>query len=278
MMKTPFAAAAMAALAFAALAVSADNADARVRRGGAVAHTQRGAVAGQGEVRRGRGFRDRSATWTGPNGAQRSVEDQRRWNRQDGTYNRDHDVTYRDGSTRSVDVDAERTAPGEHTVQREVTARNGETRTQTGVFNTERTDNGRATTGQITTQNAGQIDYSRDVSHQNGVRTVNSSATFEDGTSVTRASTGSCGAGACSSTTALTGRAGDTTTIDQSRTRTDTGAIYSRDATFADGSTRSVDRERDGNGDGTGTVTRTVTGRNGETRAQTGDYEVTRKP
>ena len=49
---------------------------------------------------------------TGDNGRTRTVHDQRAWNHAEGTYSRDHDVTGPGGRTRSVDVDAERTAPG----------------------------------------------------------------------------------------------------------------------------------------------------------------------
>jgi hypothetical protein len=278
MFKTRFAAAAAIALAAASFVATLDTADARVRRGAAAVHTQHGTAAGRSEVRRERGHRSRDTTWTAPNGAQRSTSDDRTWDRRAGTYNRDRDTTYRDGSTRSVDVDAQRTAPGEAVVQREVTGRNGQTRTQTGVFNAERTENGRVVNGDITTTNAGHVDYSREVTREGGVRSVDSRATFEDGTSVSRSSVGACADGTCSSSTALTNRQGATTTIDRSRTRTDAGAVYSRDTTFSDGSTRSVDRERVGNGDGTGEITRTVTGRDGETRTQTGEYEVTREP
>jgi hypothetical protein len=266
------------AAALALVATSAPDADARERRARATVNTERGAATGETHVRRERGQRTRDTTWTGENGRQRQARDERQWNREEGTYSRDRDVTYSDGSTRAVDVDAQRTAPGEYSATREVTGRNGETRRQTGDFTAARTENGRVIQGDISTTHAGDIDYNREVTRGDGARSVNSSATFEDGTSINRASTGACADGSCSSSGAITNRQGETTTWDQTRTRTETGAVRERDVTYADGSTRSVDAERAGNDDGTGTVTRTVTGRNGETRTQTGDYEVDRAP
>ncbi len=273
--KKHFVAVAMAALALSAVTFSAADADARVRRSQGSVATQHGTVTGQSEVRRQEGTRQRSTVWTGPNGGQRTVEDTQSVNREAGTYNRDRTTTFNDGTTRTLDTDVQRTGEGTYSATRSVTGRNGETRTQTGDFAVQKTETGRVVTGDINTTNRGQIDYTREVSHQEGVRSVNSSATFEDGTSVSRASTGSCANGACSSSTTLTNRAGETTQIEQSRARTENGAVYSRDTTFSDGSTRAVDAERVGNGDGTGTVTRTVTGRDGETRTQTGTYSVT---
>ncbi|MBI1185772.1 MAG: hypothetical protein GC206_00265 [Alphaproteobacteria bacterium] len=254
------------------------SAEQRGRRGEATIQTERGTYQARSEVRRERGARTRERSVIGPNGGETSVRDARRWNAQEGTYNRDRQRTFANGDTRSVDVDAQRTAPGEWTAQRQVTGRNGETRMQTGDFAGARTENGRVVTGDIQTQNHGQVDYQREVTRENGARTVTSSATFEDGTQVSRTAAGACdGAGNCVRDSAVTNRQGGTTTWTESRTRTENGATYSRDATFADGSTRSVDAERVGNGDGTGSVERTVTGRNGETRRQSGTYSVRRR-
>lgn len=275
-LKQRYAAAALAAITALTLSAPFDTADARVRRGQASVHTERGNVTARSEVRRERGTRTRDATMTGANGRQRNVHDER--TRGDNTYTHDRVTTYNDGSQRTVDTDVLRTGQGEYSASREVTGRNGETRVQTGEFERTRTENGHTLTGDINTTNHGQIDYQRDVSREDGVRSVNSSATFEDGTAITRSSSGSCADGSCSSSGVVTARNGNQTTWDQTRTRTENGAVLSRDVTYADGTTRAVDRERVGNGDGTGTITRTVTGRDGETRTQTGEYEVERTP
>jgi len=271
---------AVAAIALTALTLSAayDAADARGRRVQGQVATQRGTFNGQAEVNRQRGSRTRNAEVTGPNGGQRTVEDNRNWSREDGTYSHDRTTTGPNGASRNVNTDVVRTGDGQFEAQREVTGRNGEIRTQTGEFTATQTENGRNVNGTINTTNAGQIDYDRNVSHDNGVRSVNASATFEDGTSRTRSSSASCANGACSSSGVITNRNGGETSWDQSRTRTENGVVLDRDVTYPDGSTRSVDRERVGNGDGTGTINRAVTGRNGETRSQTGTYDVTRTP
>lgn len=245
--------AAVAAMALTGFTINAamDVADARVRSGRAAIHTQRGDATATSRVEHHRGSRVRDANVTGENGRTRSVHDERTWDRQDGAYQRDHTTTFNDGSTRNVSVDAERTGQGQYSATRDVIGRNGETRTQTGQFETQRTGDGRTTTGEIQTQNHGEVEVSRNVSHQDGVRTTSTAATLEDGRTITS---------------------------DSTRVRDGADVSYQRDTTFADGSTRSIDRERDGNGDGTGTVTRTVTGRNGQTHTQSGEYEVTRTP
>jgi hypothetical protein len=271
---------ALAAVAFSALMVSAlvDTAAARERRGQGAYSGQRGAATAQARTQRQNGTRTRDVTVQGQNGGQRTIHDERSRDRQAGVATHDRTTTFNDGSTRTVEAERLRTGQGEYSVSREVTGRNGETRVQTGDFGVTRTENGRTVTGDINTTNAGQIDYTRNVSRNDGTRSVNSSAVFEDGTSITRQSQGSCANGACASNGSVTGRNGQTTTWEQSRTRTENGAVLERDVTFADGTTRAIDAERTGNGDGTGTVSRTVTGRNGETRTQTGTYEVTRTP
>ncbi|MES1201316.1 MAG: hypothetical protein ABUS57_07680 [Pseudomonadota bacterium] len=122
-----------AALAAAALVIAAPASEARGRHVSGSFQTQRGAVyQGQANVERGRGFRHRDATITGPRGRQTSVTDDRTWGQ--GEYSRDHERTFANGDTRSVETNAERTAPGEWDAQRTVTGRNGNTRTQTGTF------------------------------------------------------------------------------------------------------------------------------------------------
>lgn len=271
---------AVAAIAFTALTVSAaySEADARGRRTQGQVTTQRGTYSGQAEVNRERGQRTRNAQVTGPNGGQRTVEDNRTWDREAGAYSHDRNTTYADGTNRNVDTDVVRTGEGQYSATRQVTGRNGETRTQTGDFTVTQTESGRNVSGDINTTNAGQIDYNRNVSRGAGTRAVESSATFEDGTSRTRSSSTACAEGTCASSGVVTNRNGGQTSWDQTRTRTETGVIVDRDVTYPDGSSRSVDRERVGNGDGTGVINRSVTGRNGETRTQTGTYEVTRTP
>lgn len=276
--KIPVTIALAACIAASSVAFAAE-ADARVRRGQASVETQRGVYQGQSRVERTRGHRSREASVIGPNGRQSSVSDDRSWNRQQGTYSHDRQRIFANGDTRSVEADAQRTAPGEWSAQRSVVGRNGETRTQSGTFNAERTENGRAISGDIQTSNAGQVDYQRQVSRGPDGRSVTASATFEDGSSVSRSTHGACdGAGTCSRDTVLTDRAGQSTQIEEQRTRTENGAIYQRDTTFADGSQRSVDRERAGNGDGSGVFNRRVVGRNGQTREQNGAYSVSREP
>lgn len=272
--------AAIAAIAMTALTASAafDYADARTRRVQGSAATQRGTYSGAAETTRQRGSRSRDTTVTGPNGGTRSTQDDRAWSRENGTYTHDRTTTYANGDQRTVDTDVLRTGDGTYSASREVTGRNGETRVQTGEFTRTQTENGHSVTGDINTTHAGQIDYQRDVAREDGVRSVNASATFEDGTSINRSSSASCANGACSSSGVVTARNGDQTSWDQTRTRTENGATLERDVTFADGTTRSVDRERVGNGDGTGTITRSITDRDGDTRTQTGEYEVTRTP
>lgn len=272
--------AAVAAIAMTALTMSAafDDADARTRRAQGSVATQRGTISGASETVRERGSRSRESSSTGANGRTRSTQDDRSWNREAGTYTHDRTTTYANGTQRSVDTDVLRTGEGTYSASREITGRNGETRIQTGDFTRTQTENGHSVTGDINTSHAGQIDYQRDVTRQDGVRNVNSSATFQDGTSINRASTASCANNSCSASGTITDRQGRQTAWTETRTRTENGATLSRDVTYADGTTRSVDQERVGNGDGTGLVSRTITGRDGETRTQTGEYQVTREP
>jgi hypothetical protein len=269
-----FSAALAGALTLFAFSAAIDTADARERRTRAVVTGERGTAVRDSTVQRERGTRTRDTTWTGQNGRQRSVYDQRTRDPSAGTYSREHEVTGRNGNTRNVSTEAQRTGEGAFTVNRDVTGRNGETRTQSGDFTVTRTEDGRSVAGDIATSRNGQVDYTRDVARGDGARSVNATATFEDGTSIQRASSGSCAGGACSASGQVTNRQGETTSWEQSRVRTENGATFSRDATYADGTTRSVDRAREGNGDGTGTVTRTAVDRRGETHTQTGSYVI----
>ena len=110
-------------------------------------------------------------------------------------------------------------------------------------------------------------------------RGFRSHAVFSNGRhSVTRDSSFTHTRGARERDTTWTGENGRTRTTDVTRTHDGNDASYNRDTTFADGTSRSIDRERDGNGDGTGEITRTITDRQGDTRTQTGSYEVSRQP
>lgn len=256
------------------------DADARGRRVSGQVQTQRGAATVQRDTVREKGVRSRTATATGPEGRTASRSETRTRDRQAGTASREVDRTYADGSTRSVDASVQRTGDGAYSGTRTVTGRDGETRTQTGDFTRTTTGNGATVTGTIQTQNQGVVDYQRDLSHADGTRTVSSSSTFEDGTSRTRASSTSRDAttGVVSSNASVTNRQGQTTSSTAVRTPTDNGSTYVRDTTFADGSTRSVDRTTERDGEGTATVNRTVTGRDGETRTQTGTFTATPLP
>jgi hypothetical protein len=112
----------------------AGAAEARERHVSGSWTTHRGTYTGSADVVRTRGFRSRDAQIVGPNGGQRTISDQRTWNRRDGTYSRDRDVTFMDGTSRTVDADASRVAPGTWDYSRTVTGRNGETRTQDGTI------------------------------------------------------------------------------------------------------------------------------------------------
>jgi len=122
-----------AAVAVLSMCVVAGQADARERHVHGVFTGGHGrTVTSDATVNAGPGFRNRQATWTGPNGGQRNVNDQRAWDAQAGTYSHERDVNYADGASRSVNASVQRTAPGEYDVNREVTHRNGQTTTQSG--------------------------------------------------------------------------------------------------------------------------------------------------
>lgn len=266
---------ALGALALsAATFVHVPDADARGRRVSGQVQTQRGTATVQRDTARSRVERSRATTVTGPNGRTTSATDTRTRDREAGTYAHDRDRTYADGTTRSVDTDAQRTGDGTYTASRTVIGRDGETRTQTGDFTRTSTENGASVSGTIQTQNNGSVDYQRDVVRGDGTRAVTSSSTFDDGTMRSRASSTSRDAttGVVTSTGSLTSRQGQTTTTNAVRTPTDTGSTYARDTTIADGTTRQVDRTTARDGEGGATVDRTVTGRNGETRTQTGTF------
>jgi len=237
---------ALGALALsAASVVTVTDADARGRRVSGQVQTERGTATVQRDTMRTRGERSRSTTATGPNGRSTTATETASRDRAEGTYSRGRDRTYADGSTRSVDVDAQRTGEGAYTASRTVTGRDGETRTQTGDFTRTKTENGANVSGAVQTQNHGAIEVQRDVMRADGTRSVVTTATNE--------------AGATRSATAV-------------RTQTQTGSTYARDTTFADGSTRAIDRTTTRDGEGGAVVDRTVTGRDGETRTQTGVF------
>jgi hypothetical protein len=118
-------AAALASAAFAA------PADARVRHVHGTVQTQHGTYHGQATTTRQPGLRTRQGTVVGPHGGVSTLYDQRSW----GGAERSHDRsrTFANGDTRTVNADAVRTAPGVWNYSREVTNRNGVTRTQTGT-------------------------------------------------------------------------------------------------------------------------------------------------
>lgn len=129
-----FSAKAAACAAIIAAMAFASAAEARERHVSGTWTNHRGTYTGSADVVRTRGFHSRNAVITGPNGGQRTVSDQRAWNRQAGTYSHNRRVTFADGTSRTVDADARRTAPGQWEYSRTVTGRNGQTRTQTGTY------------------------------------------------------------------------------------------------------------------------------------------------
>lgn len=263
-----FIAAAVVAAAFAPIA----DAGARERRSAGSVTTQRGTYQGEAVRTRQPGQFSRDATVTGPNGGQQSVSQRRQRDPAAGTASADRTRTFSDGTTRNVNNQVQQTGEGADSAQRTVTGRNGETRTQTGEFTTTATENGRSTTGQIQTQSGQSVDYARDVSRSENGRAVSSSATFADGTSVSRESQTACAQGAgCTTSATLTDRQGRQTSSTQNVQRTDTGAVLARDTSFPDGTSRSVDTVTTRNGDGSASATRTVTGRDGQTRTQTAE-------
>ena len=130
-MRSSIRAAACAAVIVAGLAF-AGEAQARERHVSGAWTTHRGTYTAHADVVHTRGFRSRDAVITGPNGGQRIVSDRRVWNRQAGTYRRDHVTRFADGTTRTLNVDAHRVAPGTWDYSRTVTSRNGHTRTVGG--------------------------------------------------------------------------------------------------------------------------------------------------
>lgn len=114
-----------------ASAAFAAPADARVRHAHGTVQTQHGTYHGQSTTVRQPGLRTRQATAVGPHGGTSTLYDQRAWG--GGSYSHDRNRTFANGDTRTVDADAQRTAPGVWDYSRQVTGRNGETRTQTGT-------------------------------------------------------------------------------------------------------------------------------------------------
>lgn len=126
-------AATCAGAVIAGLAFSGD-AQARERHVSGAWTTHRGTYTAHADVVRTRGFRSRNVEIIGPNGARRTVSDQRVWSRRDGTYAHDRTVTFADGASRTVNAEAQRVAPGRWQYSRTVTGRNGVTRTQDGTI------------------------------------------------------------------------------------------------------------------------------------------------
>jgi hypothetical protein len=131
-MRSSVKAAAYAAVIIAGLSF-AGAAEARERHVSGSWTTHRGTYTGHADVVRTRGFRSRDAVITGPNGGRRTVSDRRAWSRANGTYTHDRDVTFADGTSRTVDVDAHRVAPRTWDYSRTVTGRDGNTRTWDGT-------------------------------------------------------------------------------------------------------------------------------------------------
>jgi len=131
-MRSSVKAAARAVLIIASLSF-ASAAEARERHVSATWTTHRGTFTGHADVVRTRGFRSRDAVVTGPNGGQRTVSDRRAWSMQNGTYSHDRHVTFADGTSRTVDADARRVAPGTWDYSRSVTRRDGQIGTINGT-------------------------------------------------------------------------------------------------------------------------------------------------
>ena len=92
-----------------------------------------------------------------------------------------------------------------------------------------------------------------------------------------------CASGAAAETTrsravTVTGDNGGGFTAQSERTRDAEAGTFSadRDTTFNNGTSRAVSVDGQRTGEGTADVTRSVTGRNGETRVQTGTVQTTR--
>ncbi len=203
-----FAAAALAALISAPIEAGARERSARVA----------GAHGGQGVVTRSvtPGQRSVSRDWTGPN-----------------------------GKTRSVDRTATKTAPGQWDVSREVTGANGNTRLQTGTANVTKTETGRTITGSGSGP-GGTGAFTRSVSTENGVRTVEGTAT---------------------------GSNGGARTVERTLDSNSNTLTSARTVTGPNGATRSVDVTAEKDGD-TISYERTVTGPNGGTRNGSGEVVV----
>ena len=228
--------------AAAVLAFGVASADARERTSRTEVQTKRGTAVAERTINREKGSAAREKTITGPNGKSRSLESSRT-----------------------------KTGAGAWEGERTVTGPNGNSRTQTGEFTATRTQDGRTINGVIETQNHGAVDYNKNLTRGEDGRTITATGTFEDGTSRSRTSTVDCDKGVgCESSGAVTNRAGETKTWTQSRTKTEDGWDKSRDVTFADATTRSVDVDATKTGAGQATFDRNVVGRDGKVRTQTG--------
>lgn len=124
----------------------------------------------------------RVVTYTGRNGGGFVAETDRDLDRAAGSNALDRDVTFKDGSTRSVDADATRTAQGTADVTRTVTWCNGQSVTQIGSAASTRIEDGRVTTGLWGTP-SGSVAANTQVIRGDGVRNRDTTAVFEDGSS-----------------------------------------------------------------------------------------------
>jgi hypothetical protein len=88
---------------------------------------------GQGTITRAPGLREREASFTGPKGRTRSVDDARTWDRAAGTRTHDRARTFADGTQRTIDADSQRVVPGTYDVDRTVTQRDGDVITRSGT-------------------------------------------------------------------------------------------------------------------------------------------------
>jgi hypothetical protein len=123
---------------------------------------------------------ERQVTVSGANGGGFTATGSGSRDREAGTWQRNRDTLFNNGSTRSVTVDGQTTGPGAADVTRTVTGRNGETRTQTGAVQTTRTETGRITTGDWQGEN-GAFSTSREVVRQENGRTIHQSVVSENG-------------------------------------------------------------------------------------------------
>jgi hypothetical protein len=184
------------------------------------------------------GARERTAKIVGARGGQATVS--RSMNRGERSVSRD--VALPSGATRSVDRNAVRTGDGQWSVDREVTGRNGETRTQTGAATVARTENGRTVSGALVGAN-GQSTFNRTVSTEDGVRSVEGNAMSSNGGVRTVDRMIDSNSGVMNATRMLTGPSGATRTADVAATREGDAISMERTVTGPGGNTRTSSGE-----------------------------------